>query len=40
MRTIQQQLQKWLKANKVMHLADKNKKESKTKPLKRTTHRT
>jgi phage antirepressor YoqD-like protein len=34
MRTIQQQLQKWLKANKVMHRADKNKKEPKTKRLK------
>jgi hypothetical protein len=34
MRTIQQQLQKWLKTNKVMHRADKHKKEHKTKRLK------
>jgi phage antirepressor YoqD-like protein len=34
MRTIQQQLQKWLKANRVMHRADKRKKEPKTKRLK------
>jgi phage antirepressor YoqD-like protein len=34
MRTIQQQLQKWLKANKVVHRADKHKKEPKTKRLK------
>jgi phage antirepressor YoqD-like protein len=31
---IQQQLQKWLKDNKVMHRADKHKKEPKTKRLK------
>jgi phage antirepressor YoqD-like protein len=31
MRTIQQQLQKWLKANKVMHRAYKHKKEPKPK---------
>lgn len=34
MRTIQQQLQKWLKANKVMYRTDKHKKESKPKRLK------
>jgi hypothetical protein len=33
MRTIQQQLQKWLKANRVVH-RDKHKKEHKTKRLK------
>jgi phage antirepressor YoqD-like protein len=31
---IQQQLQKWLKDNKVMRRADKHKKEPKTKRLK------
>jgi phage antirepressor YoqD-like protein len=34
MRTIQQQLQNWLRVNKVMHRADKHKKEPKTKRLK------
>ncbi|MGG3919639.1 hypothetical protein ABEV38_13635 [Parageobacillus thermoglucosidasius] len=31
MRTIQQQLRKWLKANKVMYRANKHKKERKKK---------
>jgi hypothetical protein len=34
MRTIQQQLQKWLKVNKVVHRADKYKKGPKTKRVK------
>jgi hypothetical protein len=40
MRTIQQQLQKWLKENKEMYRADKHKKERKQKrPRERFTER-